>query len=57
MAYESLRSAMEAFERAEGLRGAGNDDAILRWNTCARALERLRLVEQAEGPYEPSFGE
>jgi hypothetical protein len=57
MAYESLRSAMEAFERAEALRQPGNDDAILRWNTCLRTLERLRLVEQAEGQYEPSFGE
>ena len=57
MAYESLRSAMDAFERAEALRAAGNDDAILRWNTCARTLERLRMVEQAEGQYEPSFGE
>lgn len=57
MAYESLHAAMEAFERAEAVRAPGNDDAILRWNTCARALERLRLVEQAEGPYEPSFGE
>lgn len=57
MAYESLRSAMDAFERAEPLRAPGNDDAILRWNTCARTLERLRMVEQAEGQYEPSFGE
>ena len=57
MAYESLRSAMEAFERAEGLRGPGNDDAILRWNTCARTLERLRMVDPSEGQYEPSFGE
>ncbi len=57
MAFESLRSAMDAFERAETLRTPGNDDAILRWNTCARALERLRVVEQTEGHYEPSFGE
>jgi hypothetical protein len=57
MAHESLRSAMDAFERAEALRGPGNDDAILRWNTCSRALDRLRLVEQAEGQYEPIFGE
>ena len=57
MAYESLRSAMDAFERAEPLRTPGNDDAILRWNTCARTLERLRMVEQTEGQYEPSFGE
>jgi hypothetical protein len=57
MAYESLRSAMEAFERAEALRSPGNDDAILRWNTCARTLERLRMELQTEGQYEPSFGE
>ncbi len=57
MAYESLRSAMDAFERAEALRVTGNDDSILRWNTCSRALERLRMVEQAEGQYEPMFGE
>ena len=57
MAYESLRSAMDAFERAEVLRASGNDDSILRWNTCARTLARLRMVEQSEGQYEPSFGE
>ena len=57
MAYESLRSAMDAFERAERLRAPGNDDAILRWNTCARALERLRLELDAEVQYEPTFGE
>lgn len=57
MAHDALRAAMESFEQAERLRQPGNDDAILRWNTCARALERLRLVEQVEGHYEPSFGE
>lgn len=39
-AYESLREAMEWFEKAEALRPPGNDDAILRWNTCARLLMR-----------------
>ncbi|NUO37482.1 MAG: hypothetical protein HOQ17_14385 [Gemmatimonadaceae bacterium] len=57
MAHDALRAAMESFEEAERLRQPGNDDAILRWNTCARALDRLRLVESAEGQYEPSFGE
>ena len=37
-AYELLRQAMEFYERAEPLRPSGNDDAILRWNTCARML-------------------
>jgi hypothetical protein len=57
MAYESLRQAMDAFERAEALRGPGNDDSILRWNTCARAIERLRMIEHGEVQYEPDFGE
>jgi tetratricopeptide (TPR) repeat protein len=34
-----LESAMEHYARAERLRPAGNDDAILRWNRCARLLQ------------------
>ncbi len=37
-AYEHLRMAMECFEKAESIRPAGNDDAILRYNTCVRIL-------------------
>lgn len=40
IAYESLIDAMRWYEKAEGLRPAGNDDSILRWNTCARILMR-----------------
>jgi hypothetical protein len=29
---------MRWYAQAEALRPAGNDDAILRWNTCARVL-------------------
>ena len=39
-AYEALREAMEWFAKAEALRPPGNDDSILRWNTCARMLNR-----------------
>jgi tetratricopeptide (TPR) repeat protein len=39
-AYESFRRAMQFYEKAEAVRPAGNDDAILRWNTCARILMR-----------------
>ena len=38
MAYESFREAMEWYETAEAMRPAGNDEAILRWNTCARMM-------------------
>ena len=39
-AYDWIMDAMECFERAEALRPAGNDDAVLRWNACVRFLER-----------------
>jgi hypothetical protein len=39
-AYHWLREAMSWYEKAEAQRPAGNDEAILRWNTCARLLER-----------------
>lgn len=38
LAYDWFREAMECYERAIELRSAGNDDAVLRWNTCARVL-------------------
>jgi tetratricopeptide (TPR) repeat protein len=31
--------AMRCFTEAEAIRPAGNDDAILRWNRCARLLQ------------------
>jgi hypothetical protein len=38
--YHALCEAMKHYERAEALRPTGNDDAILRWNACARILMR-----------------
>ena len=55
-AYEWLRNAMEAFEQAEAMRPDGNDEAVLRWNTCARVLARNRsLAPGAPETYEPSL--
>ena len=42
-AYELFRQAMDCFEAAESMRPAGNDDAILRWNVCARIITRNNL--------------
>ncbi len=42
-AYELFERAMECFEKAESLRHAGDDDAILRWNSCARIIKRNNL--------------
>ncbi|MGE3403756.1 MAG: hypothetical protein AB7K63_14270 [Vicinamibacterales bacterium] len=33
-----LREAMSCYEEAEAVRPPGNDDALLRWNACARLL-------------------
>ena len=38
MAFEWLQMAMGFYERAEEMRPAGDDDAVLRWNSCARML-------------------
>jgi hypothetical protein len=39
-AYQWFREAMAHYERADALKPSGNDDAALRWNTCARILMR-----------------
>ena len=39
-AYGWFCKAMTCFEEAAELREEGNDDAILRWNTCARLIDR-----------------
>jgi hypothetical protein len=50
-AVEWLREAMAFFERAEALSPAGNDDAVLRWNTCARLMMSLpEIVPELPAP-------
>lgn len=52
-AYEWLSDAMADFEKAEAIRPAGNDDAILRWNTCARQIMGQRLEARQDHDSEP----
>ncbi|WP_207514338.1 hypothetical protein [Longitalea luteola] len=51
--YEWLNEAMTYFEKAEAQRPVGNDDAILRWNTCARLIMRHKLEPANEKYVEP----
>jgi tetratricopeptide (TPR) repeat protein len=51
-AYGAFREAMEWYEKAQALRPPGNDDAILRWNACARLLNARPQLEP--GPEEPA---
>ena len=45
--YDWLREAMNWYERAERVRPAGEDDPILRWNTCARIIMAHEHVRAA----------
>ena len=47
-AYEWFREAMVWYEKAESIRPAGNDDAVLRWNTCARIFAHNRYLQPRE---------
>ena len=58
MAVESLKEAMRFYERAIEIRPAGNDDAILRWNTCARVLSgHTHLDRGVDEEYEAALEE
>jgi hypothetical protein len=56
VASEWFHEAMRWYQKAEDMRPAGNDEAILRWNTCVRMLGRH---ERSHAPleYEPALGE
>jgi len=47
-AYEWYRDAMALYEKAEKIQPTGNNDAILRWNTCARIIMQRRLTPRPE---------
>jgi hypothetical protein len=48
VAYSWVRRAMDLYEQAERLRAPGNDDALLRWNSCLRLCQRYHLHPEQE---------
>ena len=52
-AYNMFREAMRLYEEAERLRPAGNDEALLRWNTFARTIMTFSLKEQPVDDFRP----
>jgi len=52
-AFDWLNEAMAFYEKAEALRPQGNDDAILRWNTCLRLITSRHLKPGDEEYVEP----
>ncbi len=55
VAYDCLREAMEHYEAAERLRPDAKDEAILRWNTCARVIMRHHDVRPLPDDSAPSM--
>jgi hypothetical protein len=53
IAYDLYRQAMEHYEQADPLSPSGNEDARLRWNTCARQIMRHKLAAPGDEPREP----
>jgi hypothetical protein len=57
VAYGWVRRAMDFFEQAERLRVPGNDDALLRWNSCLRLCQRYQLHPEPEEKFQPVLGD
>jgi tetratricopeptide (TPR) repeat protein len=52
--YDWFRQAMDHYESAAAMRPAANDDALLRWNACARVLNaHPDLAPEAEEAFRP----
>ena len=47
IAYNAYREAMQWFEQADALKTRGNEEAALRWNTCARMLNKYPELQPA----------
>lgn len=56
-AYEWYLEAMEIFERAESVSPSGNNEAVLRWNTCARTIMQYNLQERPADAINPTLGD
>lgn len=57
VAHDWFHEAMKWYEKAEAIRPKGNDEAILRWNTCARMLGRHEPTRTSREDFEPALGE
>ena len=44
---------MEFYEEAEAQRPDENEDSVLRWNACLRAIEEFKLVSSRDVEHPP----
>ena len=49
-AYDFFRAAMDCYEQASAISPPNDDDAILRWNTCVRTIQRKHLAPRPDEP-------
>ncbi len=52
-AFDWFHDAMNYYDKAEALTDDQNDDAILRWNACARTIKKRGLTARPEDNYVP----
>jgi hypothetical protein len=52
-AFDLFSEAMKLYEKAERLRPPGNDEALLRWNTCARTITAEKLEPRPMEDFRP----
>jgi hypothetical protein len=57
VAHDWFREAMRCYEKAERMRPQGNDESILRWNTCARQLDKHAPKRPTSEELQPVLGE
>lgn len=55
--YALIETAMQCYEQAQAVRPPGNDDSLLRWNTCARFLRRSPHLIPAPEVEQPVLSE
>ncbi|HLV00161.1 MAG TPA: hypothetical protein VKZ59_02770 [Acidobacteriota bacterium] len=53
VAYEWFRRAMDEYEKAEKLKPPDDDEALLRWNSCARMIMDHDLKAGSEETFQP----
>jgi hypothetical protein len=51
-AFEWYLEAMDYYEKADSINPVGNEDVILRWNTCARIIMENRLKGRQKDTYQ-----
>ena len=47
-AHQGLTDAMRFYEDAQAIRPFGSDEALLRWNTCARIIMHHPEIQKSE---------